>query len=645
MTPEDRSKIEELKKSLYSRNAPEIRQKRRLQFAQPETSEVPTDWEHPEAPLETEEPVKRYPTNSSSFFTKLLVGSIIFFAIAMSLGAFLIWKGENIISANNIDIAINGPITIAAGDPLTFDIQVANKNNIKLSAVELVVDFPTGTVDTTDRSKEYKQYREVLDDINPGGVGQKRLGAVLYGEENTKRQIAINISYRVAGSNAVFQKQKIYEVLISSSPLSLTASSFKEVTSGQEFDMEVTLASNSSDVIKNLVLKAVYPFGFTLLSTDVKAEGNQSTWKIGDIPPHGKKVIKFRGQIDGQDGEARVFRFTAGAQSVKTPGAIGTEYVAITKEVSIEKPFISAGISFDNDSTTGEYTGAFNAPIKATISWFNNLPTSIIDGELHVKLSGNTFDKFSVVPGEGYYKSSDNEIVWNKITTSSLGSIGAGESGSVTFSLTPRDFSTPSRPVTSPSLALDVSVTGKRISESNVPEGVVSSARRVVKISSSLTLASQILRTPVPFENTGPIPPKAEKQTTYTVNWTVDNTANTVTGAEVRALLPAYVQWLGKISPAGEDITYNKTSGQIVWRVGNVDAYTQATNHRRIVSFQIGFTPSVSQISQVPLLVQDTTLVGQDDFTDANLTSTQPALTTRFNTDPSFRDGQDVVAP
>ncbi|MDP3962520.1 MAG: hypothetical protein Q8Q03_01485, partial [bacterium] len=286
-----------------------------------------------------------------------------------------------------------------------------------------------------------------------------------------------------------------------------------------------------------------------------------------------------------------------------------------------------------------------NAPVKATVSWFNNLSTAVIDGEIHVKLSGSAFDKISVAPGEGYYRSADNEIVWNKITTGNLANIGPGEGGSVSFSFTPRDFSTPSRPVANPNLSLDVNVQAKRLSENNVPENLVSSAKRLMKISSRLSLASRLVRSQGAFANTGPIPPSAEKQTTYTVIWTVDNTANTVTGAQVRALMPAYVKWTGKTSPAGEDITYNSNTGEVIWNIGNVDAHTLNSSRTRQVAFQIAIEPSVAQVGQTPVILQDTVLRGRDDYTGENLTSTAPSLTTRFSSDPAYKEGNDRVAP
>lgn len=642
---EDNGKIEEMKESLYSRNAPDIRARNKLRFSKEEIEDIKTDWDKKEEVREDVVLNRQYKSSSMSFFTKLLIGSIIFFVVSIGIGAYIVFNGVNIISANNIDITVNGPATISGGDPLSFDIQVENKNNIKLQEVDLQVAFPSGTVDPEDRSKELKDWRELMDDISPGGVGQKTVKAVLYGEENSTKEITITVTYRVSGSNAIFKKEKTYDVIINSSPISVSVSSFNEVTSGQEFEMGLTVSSNSEDVISNVLLRASFPFGFTMTSSDVKQIGDSAVWRIGDIPSKGKKTIKIKGKLEGQNDESRVFRFSIGAASVRDSNTIGTEYMTATQEISIKKPFITAQIVLDEDIGDGKYIGRFGSPIRARISWFNNLPTAVIDGELHIKLSGNAFDKMSVSPEQGLYKSADNEIVWNKITTPELGNIEPGGSGNIYFSFTPRDFSVPSKLVTNPSINLELGVSGKRISESNVPENVVTSAKRQVIVSSNLSVSSASVRTTGPFQNTGPIPPKAEQQTTYTIVWTVDNTSSTITGAEVDSSLPAYVKWLGKVSPSSEDITYNSNNGQIVWKIGNVDSYTSFKPTKKQVIFQVGYTPSVADVGRVPVIVNRTTITGEDDFTGQNLSGESESVTTSFSTDPSFNNGDQIVLP
>ena len=642
MNQEDKSRIDDMKKSLYSREAPDIRTKRKLRFSS-DTNDIKTDWEHPVEVEENVELNKRYKDTSMSFFTKLFIFSIIIFIFALGIGAFLVFNGSNIVSANNIDITINGPISIAGGEPVSFDVQVSNKNNIKLETVDLSIDFPAGTVDAIDTTKELKNIRQLIPDIEAGGQGTKNIQAIVYGEENSKKEIKVTVEYRVKGSNAIFQKEKIFDILINSSPLTLVVSSFKEVNSGQEFEMTIDMTSNSKETIKNILLKAVYPFGFTYTSSDLKPISDNNTWKFGDIPPGGKKSLKIKGKLEGQDDEVRVFRFNTGAQSVRNDKNIGTEYVSSIQEISIMKPFISVGVSLDGESDIQEYIGSFNDPIRVEISYFNNLPTSIINAEIHVKLSGNAFDKVSVSPEQGLYKSENNEIVWNTITTNELKNIEAGGSGKVSFTITPRNNSNQSKSIINPSISLDINAQGKRNSESNVPESIISSAKRLIKISSDIGLGGQIVRSVGPFENTGPVPPKAETQTTYTVVWTVDNTSNSVSDTIVRSSLPSYVKWLGNTSPANENIKYNEVDGQITWNIGNIGTYTSNNSNRKQVAFQVSINPSITQVGQIPILIEGTVLNALDDFTNETLNSNLGSLTTRFSSDPVFKDGDEKV--
>src|SRR5665213_521914 len=158
--PSDSDSIEQLKKSLYSRGTPEIRTRRRFR-ARPEETDLQKDWERP--PEDREEPRlnTEYRGYSMSFFKKLLIASAVFFLICIGVGLYLFYNGSNFISANNVDIAIDGPISIAGGTPFSFDVAVTNHNNVKLSTVDLEVDFPTGSVSPTDPTTEQKNY-EVL---------------------------------------------------------------------------------------------------------------------------------------------------------------------------------------------------------------------------------------------------------------------------------------------------------------------------------------------------------------------------------------------------------------------------------------------------------------------------------------------------
>ena len=350
----------------------------------------------------------------------------------------------------------------------------------------------------------------------------------------------------------------------------------------------------------------------------------------------------IHGKLQGSDNDVRIFHFNVGAQSTADPKIIGTQYMTAEQDITIQKPFVSLAISIDNDSGTADHVGQFNQPEQVEISWSNNLPVSVSNLQVTAKLSGTAYDKTGVQPGAGYFRSATNDIVWNQQTNPELATVAAGANGTLSFNVTPKDGSTASNQITNPIVSFDVSVSGDRTQEANAPGTLDSAVTRNTRVSSSLSLTGRVVRTDGPFVNTGPIPPKVEKPTTYTIIWTINNTANPVSNGQVSATLPPYVKWLGVSSPSTEAITYDQNSGLVTWSTGNIPAYTDTT-HRKEVAFQVSLLPSITQVDQAPTLVNESTLIGTDSFTSATLQSTQDYLTTRFSTDPSYLTGQETV--
>jgi len=477
-----------------------------------------------------------------------------------------------------------------------------------------------------------------------GWATSTSISAVIFGEENTQKEITVSLTYSVKGSSAIFTKEQTYDVLINSSPITVTASSFSSVTSGQAFDMTVNLKSNSQNALKNVLLKAQYPFGYTFISANLPPLSDHVTWKIGDIPPGGERSIVIHGTLQGEDTDSRSFQFSVGAQSSGNAATIGTEYAIVEQSLVIEKPFITLGIGIDSDQSSSDHVGAFEQPERVVVSWFNNLPSSVSNAVITVDLSGTAYDKTKVQPDVGYFNSAKNEIVWNQQTNPELASPAGGASGAVSFVITPADNGTSVRPVINPILSISAGVSADRTQETGVSGALSAVVSRTVKVASSVALSGRLVRTVGPFVNTGPIPPKVEQKTTYTVVWTIDNTSNAVDNAQVTATLPPYVTWLGNVSPSTENVTYDANSGTITWNAGNVSTNSSGSSDRRAVAFQISLFPSVNQAQTVPTLVNPATLTATDDFTGTALQSTQDFLTTSYSTDPAYKQGNEMVA-
>ena len=52
-----------------------------------------------------------------------------------------------------------------------------------------------------------------------------------------------------------------------------------------------------------------------------------------------------------------------------------------------------------------------------------------------------------------------------------------------------------------------------------------------------------------PFENMGPIPPKADNETTYTIIFSLSSPFNDINSVEVTGSLPSYIAWKNLTSP------------------------------------------------------------------------------------------------
>ncbi len=581
---------------------------------------------------------------STSLAMKILIGSAIFFIVALLVVIYNFWVGGNLVSGDNIEVTIKAPISITGGEVWPFEVEIKNKNNVTLSDVDMGITFPLGAKQVDDPSVSAKRIQEFLGDILPNQSLKKNKSIILLGNENEKKEITITLEYKVAGSNSLFNKTKVVSVLISSSPVSIVITGPTEVNTNQTVNFTVDITSNSPTLMKNLLLKVDYPFGFIFSESNPKFFSKNNLWLIGDLEPGAKRTIKFSGALNGQEGEERGFNFSLGPQSSVDNLSLDLPLTTYFSSVTIRRPFVSADISL-NGLESNEYVSRAGNKVDAVIKWRNNLSYEVSDVSIIVRINGNSVNKSSIQVNGGYYRSVDNTIIFDKMTDSNLANLEPGQSGSSRFSFS--SFSAGSvtgLSLSNPTITLDFSVSGRRIDFENGEEDVLFSDSRKIKITSDAQMFAKILYYIGPFQNSGPIPPKAETETTYTITWTITNPLNNLNNVRVNATLPPYVKWLSKVSPTQENINYDEGTGLVSWNVGNISAGAGTISSAKEVSFQISLLPSVDQIGTSPSLIGEASLSARDVFTLTEVTDSFSALNTDLSNDPYFRnEGGKVI--
>ncbi len=635
---EDKSKIDQLDESLYSRTSYDEPKDERRPLAEGDTPAVEEGWKSEN--LDDMLKYERRTPDHNSFMKKIFLLAVAFFVVAIGVAGYIFWGGANFVSSKNVDITVLGPSTISAGNVLELGVIVANKNNSDLEVANLSVQYPTGTRDPVDTTQSLTYHRESLGEIRAGSEVTRNASAILFGERGEVKQIKVSFEYKVKGSNATFYKEKIFEISIGESPVTMTIEKPPLITSGEVFSTTITLTANTSEVIENLMVRAEYPYGFLPTGSTPKAVVEDNTWFVGVLNPGESKKIVLEGKLIAENDEERTFRFYMG---IADPGSDGrsfkTNIASQSETLAISRPGV--GLSFEfNSVSSSVYTAPAATEVRAALRFQNNLPDKIFNPELTLTMTGSV-DKSEVrAEAGGFYDSGSSRIIWDLDQVQSTGDgLSPGENGRVSFS-----FSTlpPSTLARNENVTLQAVFTGLVISdERQVPVSV--SETGTVKIASLVSMFSKSLYSRGPFTNTGLLPPKAEQTTTYTAVMTLGNTQNDVENGKVTAVLGQNVKWLGKTSPSGEDVSYNPNSNTVTWNVGALKSGSGFSLPAREVAFQVALTPSLSQVGTAPVLVGNIAFTGTDIFINKTVVLNNDPITTRISTDPKFIQGNEIV--
>lgn len=635
-------KIEELKKKLYSNSEDsQIPVQHRAKLPKHSVL-VGKGWQETAEDVNPVIQVTRM-EDKGSFAKKIFFAAILCLVVAAAFAGYVIYSGVNSVSNSNIDIRMLGPIASPAGEELSVDIDITNNNSTDLMLADLVLVYPEGTRSARDFSTPLPTDRVSVGTIKAGQTVRHTVKSVLFGEENVKKAIRVSLEYRIDGSSNIFVKDKDYPVFIGSSPVAVDVDTFKEVIPGQDSEFKITVKSNSTNVIKGLVLKAEYPYGFEYVSAVPVPTSEGTTWVLGDIKPGEERIITLRGSLLGGESQERVFKFYTGTENPEDKNDIGTVFVTNSVPIALKKPFLGADISLDGKTASVHIAKAGTA-VTGEITWQNNLKVPLNDVVVEARFGGEMFDKINVDGERGFYRSVDNTIVWDRTSVSDLKELPAGAIGHAQFAFAalPPSVKNNSQ-FRRQTISLDLTVRAKRYDESNVPQEISSTVSRTIKISSDLGISSRLVRSIGPFENRGPVPPAPEEETTYTVLVSLNNSYNTVRDVVYKATLPQYVTWLGVTYPNNAGVKYNEDTREITWTVGDLAAGTGFSASAKEFAYQVSFLPSIGQISKAVSLVTKQSVLGKDTFTGAVVSQTHDDLDTKFDTDPAYKFGEDKI--
>lgn len=613
---DDISSLEKARKRLYGMEAPVTT---RPPLAPPDERSLPHAWEG----NTLSSPMHRGKRHLR-LATMFLIAAVIFFVLSLGAAAYFFYYGGNSVSVDKVTVDVQGPTSIAGGDIVPLSLTITNKNPVDLENATIEVDFPTGTLSADGSNSPDPRYTEDIGTIPSGATVTRSIKATIFGGEGQALVVPISFTYGTAGSNTTFVKTSSYSLAISSTPLSVSADTLSETVSGQPLTFTLTVRSNATVPLNNVVVSNSFPFGFIETSASIPLNG--TAFSLGTLQPGAVKTITLTGTLTGDDGDQRVFHFSVGTANSASDPTIAVSYMTQDVPVNITSAFISTSLALNGDSdanlviTPGSHQSAI-------LSYTNTLSTSVTNANISVALSGSAIDYNSIQTTSGFYNSSNHSIVFSQDTDPALAQLAPGASGvgAFTFATLPSTTN-----VLGPTITFTTSVSGTRVGQTNVPENVTASESETVKIATAAMLAASSLHSSGPLSNSGPIPPVPGKATLYTIEWDVQNTGSPLAGGTVTATLPSYVSYTGKTAGAGS-FSYDNSSQTVTWSPGDLAQGAGAKGY-----FQVSLTPSTSQNDGVPQLTSQASFSGYDRFAGVQVSASADPVTTETTGDPGY---------
>lgn len=628
-----KSKLEKLEQKLYSIDGISSKERRPLKQ---QVYAVENEWEDLKNTNDFQ-----FPKRKIGFFSIVLILAAIFFIGSLSYASYIFFNGSQSVSGNDVDMKIIGPVSVGGGEPLSIDVIVSNNNKVQLELVDLFAEYPEGSKNAENISDDLR--REVLDlgTIAPGSVTRKTVKVALFGEEGVNKQMDFTLQYRIPGSNAIFEKKKSFEIALSATPIRLVVSGLEQISSGQPIELTLKFNSNSAQTLKNVMITAEYPFGFKYEKSDLKPKYDNNIWVFNELKPNEEVEFKVYGTIDGQNQEDRIFRFNAGLVKENSPEEIGTLFVTDIHQVQINKSFVGLTLNINKNSTAvvAVEGGKYN---EGEVVFTNNTNDSIKNLEIKLQLVGSVLDENSVTVSNGLYRSIDNMIIWNKESNEMFLNIAPRQTQHLSFRFKTVDLSAGKTSVYNPQIDITAKISGVRISSANTEESVTSDAFKNIKVISDTPIYAYTNYDKGPIKNYGPIPPKVDTPTNYSVEFNVSNNSNDLESGQITATLPSYVTWTNTFNPSPENITYDKVSRKLTWDIGNIPAGTGYTKIARQIYFQVELLPSISQKGKKLELLNDAVFTAKDTFTRTNISKNILVPTTLIRGYP-IADGHENV--
>ncbi len=547
---------------------------------------------------------------------------IIILAILVGLFGFYYYQ-KNTFSKEILKLEILGPTETNLLEEIEYIVKYKNNGNIRLEEPRLIFEYPSYSLIEGEKSLRSEIGPDELSEaIYPGEEKTFSFKTRLLGKEGESMVAKASLSYRPKNLKAFYTSETTFTTLIKKVPLTFEFDLPSKAESGKELRFNLNYFSNIDYPLSNLRIKIEYPSDFEFIESNPKSL-EKTEWEINLLNKAQGGRIEVLGRLRGEVGEQKIFSAQLGSW-------LEGEFILLketNRAIEIVRPSLYI---FQEINGNPEYVASPGEQLHYEIFFKNIGENPLTNLFLVARLEGEAFDFQTIKSDLGNFEPGDNSIIFDWRKNSKLQFLDVQEEGKVEFwielkkekDFTPRDKNS--------------------VIKNNV---YLSQARKefVTKVNSKLEIVQRGYFADEVFGNSGPIPPKVDQTTTYTIIWQVKNYYNDVKNVKVKATLPNNVQLTGKIFPEDSKLMFDILSQEIIWDIGDIEAGKGILNPAQILAFQISFAPQESDQGHISELISQAKITGEDSWTGQILEASSSAINTTLPDDPTITEEMGIV--
>ena len=553
--------------------------------------------------------------------------TIFIIILALVVGIYgLYYYQKNVYSKDVLKLEILGQEETELLQEIKYTVKYKNNGNVRLEEPELVFDYPDNALPADGTSlRVVKKSEELGEVIYPGQEKTFTFTARLMGQEGEVKEARASLSYQPKNLKARYVSETSFTTIIKKIPLNFDFDLSSKIESGKELKFRLNYFSNVDYPLAGLRIIIDYPSGFEFIDSTPKSL-EKTEWDIGLLNKAEGGRIEISGKLVGEVGAEKIFQAKIGTWQ-------DGEFILlkeVSRGITVIKPALYITQQINNNP---KFTASPGDLLHYEV-FFRNIGEEFLnDMFLLVTLNGSAFDFETVRAPEGDFTPGDNSIIWDWRRVKNLQLLSPQSEGKVEFWVELKDeWEIKNLEDKNPEIKTIIFLSQAKEEFTN-------------KVNSKLAISQKGYFNDEIFGNSGPLPPKAGEATTYTITWQAKNYYNEVKDAKVKAVLPKNVSLTGKIFPQEQTdkITFDSQSREIVWNVGDLAVGQGILTSAPNISFQVAFLPGESQKGQIPEIIGQAEIIGQDEWTGETLRVSSPSINTALPDDGRVSEEQGRV--